>query len=175
MQMSISAIYEVTGVNLELLGIADREQAGIVEESRKKSGYTILAPYFDSLKSYRKQTGLTLLEYVIKFMPVSRITQVLEPDLQPQAQAIKQLDTRQINIVVSESPQSDNNKLITWQFMSQMLPVLLKIGIPIPPEIIEYSPLPSSLATKWSNMLKQAQEQQQSPRSSDAEENDGCR
>ena len=158
MQFSISSIYDTTGVNLEILGMADRDQAGIVEESRKKSSYTILAPYFDSLKSYRKQTGLALLEYIINYIPISRITQVLEPEMQPLAQSIKQLDTRSINVIVAESPQSDNNKLITWSFMTQILPVLIKMGVPIPPEIIEYSPLPATLTAKWVNLMKQSQQ-----------------
>jgi hypothetical protein len=163
MQFSISSIYQVSGINLEMLGMVDREQAGVVEESRKRSGYTILAPYFDAFKSYKKAAGLARLEYTIKFMPLNRIQEVLEPDLKPVAEMIKRLDTRQVNVIVAESPQSDNNRMIVWAFMSQIVPQLMKMGLPVPPEILEYSPLPAALVVKWQNLIDQQKQGQIPP------------
>ncbi len=154
LSFAISAIREVSGINLELLGMADREQAGIVEETRKKSAYAILAPYFDSLKAYRKQSGLLLLEFIKEYMPINRIARILPQDYAPLAGQIKNIDLQSIDIVVSEAPQSENNKLMVWGFLSQLLPTLAQMQIPIPSEIIEYSPLPANLSKKWAQEIE---------------------
>lgn len=165
LKFSISSIYDVAGVNLELLGMADRAQPGMVEESRKKSAYTILAPYFDSHRMFKKYVGLTLLEYVKNYIPAERIAAALQGELASYAPLIKQLDLAQTNVVVSESPQSDNNKAMSWIFIQNILPAMLKMGVPIPPEILDYSPLPGVIVDKWKAMLdpknKEGQAQQQ--------------
>jgi hypothetical protein len=161
MTFAISSIYEVTGVNLELLGMVDRAQPGVVEESRKRSAYTILAPYFDSLRAYRKSAGMILLEYIQKYIPAMKIAEVLEQAYKPLAQVIKQIDLKQINVAVSESPQSDNNKMVVWQFISQVVPQLLRAGLPMPPDILEYSPLPAALVEKWKQMIEKQEQDQE--------------
>lgn len=153
MHFAIDSLYQVTGVNMEFLGLADREQANVLEENRKRSGYTILAPYFDSLRNYRKSSGILLLEMIQKYMPEERMKEVLAPEYHNYIQAIKTLDLKSINVVVTESPQSDNNKAITWMMLNQIIPVLLKMNIPIPPEVLEYSPLPAPLVEKWKQLL----------------------
>jgi hypothetical protein len=153
LQFAVSSIYDAPGVNLELLGMADRDQPGVVETSRKKSAYTILAPFFDSLKSYRKEAGVALLEYIKEYLPERRIQEVLEEKLKPYAPMVKQIDLRQINVVVTESPQSDNNKEFVWAFASQIVPALLKLGLPVPPSILEYTPLPAALVEDWKKAI----------------------
>jgi hypothetical protein len=165
MQFAITSIYEITGVNLEMLGMADRAQPGVVESSRKKSGYTILASFFDSFRMYRKQSGLTLLEHIKKYIPIDRIQEVLSEELKPVAEQIKAIDLKGINVIVAESPQSDNNKEFVWQFIAQVVPALLQMGMPVPPEILEYSPLPATLTEKWKKLIEEnknnPQQQQQ--------------
>lgn len=158
MTFAIDSIYQVTGVNLEMLGLADREQANALEDNRKRSGYTILAPYFDSLRNYRKGSGLLLLEMIQKYVPEERMAEVLAQEYHPYIPRIKQMDLKSINVVVTESPQSDNNKMITWMILNQLIPVLLKMNIPIPPEVLEYSPLPAPLVEKWKQLLSGQQE-----------------
>lgn len=153
LQFAISSVYDVSGVNLELLGMTDRDQPGVVEETRKKSAYTILAPFFDSYRAYRKSAGITLLEYITKFLPVPRIYEVLEDKLKPIAEQVKSVDLKQINVVVAESPQSDNNKQFVWAFAAQIIPSLIKMGIPVPPEILDYTPLPAALVETWKQTL----------------------
>lgn len=154
MQLAIQSIYDCTGMNMEMLGLADRAQPNVLEETRKKSAYTILAPFFDSLRAYRKEGGVILIEYIKNYLPINRIVEVLEPEYKPYAQTIKNMDLAQMNIVVSESPQSDNHKMIVWAFISQIAPQLMKAGVPIPPEILDYSPLPAPLTEKWKGMIQ---------------------
>ncbi len=157
LQFAIQSIYDCTGMNMEMLGMADRAQANALEENRKKSAYTILAPFFDSFRTYRKESGMIVLEYIKNYLPLKKIAEVLEPEMKQYAQVIKNMDLNQMNVVVSESPQSDNHKMIVWAFISQVVPQLMKMGVPVPPEIFEYSPLPSPLVEKWKKMMGQQQ------------------
>lgn len=157
LEFAITSIREVSGINLELMGLADREQAGVLEETRKKSAYAILAIYFDSFRNYRKSSGLCMLEFMIKYVPTKRISQVLSEEYKPYAEMIKSVDLSQIDIIVTESPQSENNKMITWSFMMNILPMLIKMGLPVPPDIVEYSPLPAPLAAKWKKLIESTQ------------------
>lgn len=42
--------------------------------------------------------------------------------------------------------------------LANLLPMLVSQGIPVPPEVIDYTPIPSGLAMKWKEMLKPQQE-----------------
>src|SRR5207244_11369878 len=50
MEFGISSIRDVTGINLELLGMRDVNQPGILEAQRKQAAMTVLATLFDSLR-----------------------------------------------------------------------------------------------------------------------------
>lgn len=158
MQFSIDSIYSVTGVNLEVLGMVDRAQPGMVEESRKRSAYTILATFFDSLSQYRREAGLVDLEYIKNYLPEQRIAEVLSDEMKQYAAEIKNIDMMQMHVIVSESPISDNNKMLVWGFVAQVLPSLVKMGIAVPPSIIDYTPLPPSLANEWKNYIEQSKQ-----------------
>ena len=43
-----------SGVNLEIMGIVDRDQANVLEVQRKRSALNVLADLFDSLRSFNK-------------------------------------------------------------------------------------------------------------------------
>src|ERR1700675_4714961 len=63
MEFALNALPQVTGINLEALGLADRDQANVLEQSRKQAAYGLLAPVFDSLRRYRKMQGKVLLTF----------------------------------------------------------------------------------------------------------------
>jgi hypothetical protein len=75
-EFSISSIRDVTGVSVEMLGLADREQAASLEYQRRQSAMTILASLFDGLRRYRKLHGKTLLE-TLKLLPPGVLVRVL--------------------------------------------------------------------------------------------------
>jgi hypothetical protein len=172
MQFAVSSIREVVGINLEVLGMADRQQPGVLEETRKRSAYTILATLFDSLRFYRKDTGLLMLEFIKEYIPARRIASVLKDEYKQYVPAIKNIDLQSTDIIVTEAPQSENNKNITWAFITQIAPMLMRQGISIPPEILDYSPLPASLVEKWKAELKKgpSPEQQQAEQRDVAEQ-----
>jgi hypothetical protein len=52
LEFAVQSICDVTGVNLELLGMRDAEQPGILEAQRKQAAMTVLASLFNSPRNY---------------------------------------------------------------------------------------------------------------------------
>jgi hypothetical protein len=84
LELGQSGIYKVTGINLELLGAADREQAASLEYQRRQSAMTILSPLFDALRRYRKTQGLILISCLRRLPPGVLVRVVQDEDTQPQ-------------------------------------------------------------------------------------------
>lgn len=76
LQYAISSIRDTTGVNLELLGLRDANQPGVLEQSRKQSALTIVAPFFDSLRRYRKACGKSLIYIIQNYFSDGRLIRI---------------------------------------------------------------------------------------------------
>lgn len=161
MHFSIDSIRGASGVNLELLGLADREQAGTLENQRTKAGLTILAPFFGSLRYYRKRQGRVLFHFIQEYMSDGRLIRVVGEGLGKFVPLIREPGVLKYDVVVDDAPTSRDTKERTWQALTQLMPMLKGEGIPIPPEVIEYAPLPSALIAKWKPMLEQAHQRAQ--------------
>lgn len=160
MQFALDGVHDVTGVNLEMLGMADREQAGILEHQRKQAGLTIIAPLFDALRSYRKEQGRVLLHFIKTYLSDGRLIRILgENGVQQYVPLMRQEDAGKYDIIVDEAPTSPNMKEKTFGVLSELLPTLLKMGVPLPPSVLDYAPIPSKLSEEWKQMIEQAQGQ----------------
>ena len=151
MSFAIQAIRDCTGVNLEMLGMVGHEQSGVVESERKKSALTILAPLVASLKRYRKRQGRVLISLMTEvFTPeqVSMITERQVPFWQDET-------VRKYRVIVDEAASSPNQKSEAWSAMQQILPAVIKAGLPVPPQLLKYTPLPDKLATEWIQFAEQ--------------------
>jgi hypothetical protein len=141
MMFSISSIRDVTGINLELLGQADREQAASLEEQRRQSAMTILATMFDSLRRYRKLDGKLLLHF-IWLLPEGTLFRVVEKGQYQYIPLAKQgLDIEKFDIIIDQAPSSPNQKQMVWGITQQ----ILQMNILPPPaavELLKYSPYP---------------------------------
>lgn len=84
-EFSVSSIRDVTGVSVEMLGLADREQAASLEYQRRQSAMTILASLFDALRRYRKTSGITMLEQLKKLPPGVLVRVLIDPKQAEQA------------------------------------------------------------------------------------------
>lgn len=150
MMFAFDSLPFVTGINLEALGLADREQAGIVEAQRRRAAFGILAPLFESLRRFRKNDGRVTLEFIREFISDGRMVRVVGDSGQTQyVPLVRDKLTGTYDIVVDESPDSPDFKEKTWEVLTQLLPTMMKIGYPIPPEIWTFSPLPSAVSQKW--------------------------
>lgn len=142
MQLAIQAIPDASGVNLEFLGLAGRTQSGVVEAGRVGQGMVILASLFNSLRRYRKEQGQSLLHMIRTYVPPQKAFRLTNNQA---AQFIPVDDAVKFDIIVDQAPSSPNMKQEVWQGMQQIMPALLKAGLPIPPDIIDFLPLPQSV------------------------------
>lgn len=84
LEFALNSIRNVTGVNMELMGAADREQAASLEYQRRQSAMSILAPWFDGLRRYRKTQGHVLIACLRK-LPPGVLVRIVQEEDQPQA------------------------------------------------------------------------------------------
>lgn len=155
LQFAIESFPQVTGINLELLGLVDREQAGVLEQQRKRSGYAILAIYFDALRRYRKLQGRVMVHYIQEYISDGRLIKIKGEDGYDQyVPLLRQPDAVEYDVIVDEAPMSQNQKDLVWGALVQLMPMLKDApqAGQIVASLIEYSPLPSSVTQK----IKQA-------------------
>jgi hypothetical protein len=158
MEFAVSSIRDVTGVNLEVLGMADRNQPGILEIQRKESAMTILAPLFGSMRQYRKVQGRVLADLIVKYISDGRIIQINGPEGTPQAvQLMKMPETLDYTVVVDANSNAPDQKAKTFAVMSGLIPAMQSSGFPVPPDILDYAPLPQALISKWRALIQQQQ------------------
>jgi len=156
MEFAVSSIRDVTGVNVEMLGMREGNQPGILEFQRKQAGITILGTMFDSLRRYRKEQGRILLQFIRDYISDGRLIKIVGTEGEQYVPLARQSDVT-FDIIVDDAPSSPNQKEAVFATLSQLLPSLLQAGIPIPPDIVEYAPLPSGLIEKWKDLLAQPQ------------------
>lgn len=163
LEFAITSMPQISGVNMELLGLVERDQPGVLEQQRKKSGYAILAVYFDSLRRYRKLQGRTMLHYIQNYISDGRLVKIVGGDgLEQYVPLVRQHDSVEYDVVVDEAPMSQNQKDAVWGMLIQMMPMLQKQPIPgqVWAELLKYSPLPSTISSKISQALTQPNPQQ---------------
>ena len=168
LEFAVRSIPDVTGVNVEIMGIADREQAASLELQRRQSAVTILAPLFDGLRRYRKEQGGTLLE-CLRMLPrgtLVRVTQDAAPQMghnggpampqyMPFDPSMFGLDdaTVRFDVIVDQAPSSPNQKEQTWQLVQPFIMPLLERYPQRLPEVVKASPLPSALADRLVELI----------------------
>lgn len=151
----LDAVHEVTGINLELLGMANRQQAGVLENTRKQAGVTIIAPLFDGFRRYRKEQGRLLLYFIQTYLSDGRLIRIAGKDGEQYVPLTKDPNVSRYDVVVDESPTSPNMKERTFGILAELMPTLAKMGVPIPPDILDYAPLPSAMTKKWKEYIQQ--------------------
>lgn len=155
LEFAVSSIRDVSGVSLEILGLAERDQPGVLEYQRKQAGLTILAGFFDALRRYRKSQGKLMLHYIARYIADGRIVRIVGDAGAKYVRFINDAEAIQYDVIVDQAPTSPNQKEKTFAVLSQMLPMF---GNNIPPDLIpmllEYAPLPQSLIEKVQEMRK---------------------
>lgn len=154
MEFAVTSIRDVSGVNLELLGMVDRQQAGILEQQRKQAGMTILATLFDSLRRYRKEQGRLMLHYITKYLSDGRLIRIKGEDgAERYLPLLKQPDTLRYDVIVDEAPSSPNQKEAVWAMLVQLFPLLQNAPPQLWAELLPYSPLPEAVSTKIAQVI----------------------
>lgn len=161
LQYAIASVSELVGVNLETLGMVNREQSGVLEAERKRTTITIVADFFDALRRYRKEQGRVLADFIISYISDGRLVRISGPGLGEYVPLVKNEMDFAYDIVVDDTPTSPNQKERVFATLVQLLPTLIETGIPIPPEILDYAPLPASLIRSWQELINKPPEPDQ--------------
>ena len=161
MGFSINSFRDVTGVNLELMGLKDQQQAGVLEAQRKQAGISILSWCFDSMRKYRKEQGRVMAYFIKTYISDGRLVLVAGNEGKKYAQLMRDENTMVYDVIVDESPSSTNMKERVWAVLQGMLPSMTQLGMPIPPEIVDYLPLPETLIESWKKQMQPDPQQQQ--------------
>lgn len=162
-QLAEQAFMQVSGVNAELLGLADRDQPGVLEWQRKQSAVAMLAPIFDSLRRYRKMNGRAWLWYMNAYVSDGRIIRIVSDDgAEGFVPFWRDPAVSEYDVIVDQSSTAPNVKEQTWSVLIQLFPALKGM---LDPSLLllflEYSPLPESLVSKLKENA--AQKAQQPP------------
>jgi len=161
MQFAITSVRDCSGLNMEILGQADRDQPGILEHQRKQAAMTILAEIFDSKRRYCKDQGRLMLYYIENFISDGRLIRINGQEQAKYVKLIHQPGVNQYDVIVDDAPDTVNIKERAWAAITQMMPVLR--GMPIPPdmwiEILKASPMPTTFVQSIQQIMeKQKQE-----------------
>lgn len=155
MEFALSSLPQVTGINLEALGLAARDQANVLEQSRKQAAYGLLAPIFNSLRNYRKQQGRVLADFINNYISDGRMIRIGGPESQQFIQLRKAPEAITYDIIVDQSPTAPDVKRETWSVLETLIPAALKAGMPVPPTILKYAPIPTALTVEWQQYAEQ--------------------
>lgn len=151
------AIRKTTGVNPEMLGLVDREQAGVLEHQRKQAAYGILAAFFDSFRRYRREHGRLLAKF-ISFLPDGYLIRIVGKNgTAKYVPLVKQSDTAKFDVIVDEAPAGPNQKAAIFGIIMQLMPYLKDADLPPEfwSEVAKYMPLPDSLTQAMSQAILQ--------------------
>lgn len=158
LDFAVSSIRDVNGFNLELLGMADRDQPASLEYQRRQSGMTVLAQFFNALRQYRKRQGRSMLYMIQKWLGDGRLIRITTDNGDQQYIPLLQNADEEVleyDVVVDEAPTNPNQKEQVWGMLVQMIPFLQQAQLPgqVWADLIRFSPLPSSLASKIGQVL----------------------
>jgi hypothetical protein len=155
---ALDFIRDVSGVNLELLGLRDATQSGVLEEHRKQAGMSILAGLFDSLRLYRKRQGRILLYFILTYLSDGRLIRIVGEEGAKYVPLIHQPGLVDYDVVVDDEPTSPNQKEKVWATLMQMLPMLGQtLDASDIATLAEYSPLPTAVVEKWQRKVKEGE------------------
>lgn len=154
LQYAIGAISECPGVSEEMLGLVGHEQAGVVEDSRKNAGLTVLAQFSNALRKFKKKKGAMTMQFIQDYISDGRIIRIDEKNGRKYVKLLKDKLATKYDIIIDDAPASANTKDKVFRAMMQILPLALQAGVPVPPELLDYLPLPQAFIDDWKKYIE---------------------
>jgi len=155
LQFAIGAMPQVTGVNPEMMGQVDRDQAGVLEMHRTQRGMSVLAQFFDAKRRYQKEQGRLLLWMIQNFISDGRLIRVGGAEDAQYVRLLRDPQTVRYDVIVDDTPFAPNQKERTFGVLMQMAPFLKGLPPTAMAEMLKYSPLPETLTTKIAQLMSQ--------------------
>lgn len=163
MEIAVTAIRDVTGVNQELLGLVEREQPGVLEETRKRAAYGVLASFFDSVRRYRRAQGRLMLKRM-RDLPEGTLVRIVGDDgLARYVPLVMDPDVAKFDVIVDEAPAGPMQKERVWNTAMQLTPILEDLGTEEWGVLLDYSPFPAAIVMKLKQALQRRQEAEGQP------------
>jgi len=146
-QFAVEAIPRVTGINMEIMGLRDVNQPGILEAQRKQAAMTILATLFDALTLFRTEIGKTRLFYIQNYLADGRLIRIMGENGYKAVKLMKDRVVGEYDVIVDEAPTSPNQKEQTWAALKDVLPAFQGMITPaLAVKLLKYVPgLPKEL------------------------------
>lgn len=154
-----SSMREQSGINVELTGVRQGGDAGVVMEQRSKAAMTVLAPLFDNYRMSKIEIGKLLLAYIQKYVTTGRKIRVLGQESVKIVQMTDDMSIGRYDAIVEETNSSVNDRMATLGVFQTTLPQMLKAGMGLPPAAIDALPLPPKAREEmkkmvaWSNLV----------------------
>lgn len=147
------AMREISGVNVEMTGQRQGNDAGVVMEQRSQAAKTVLAPIFDNNRRSKKELGKVLLAYIQTYVSRGRRVRVLGPEGAQYVEMTEQMQLGRYDMVVEETNSTVNDRIATLNIMQTTLPQMMKAGVAIPPEFIDLLPMPPHIRDAMKRQL----------------------
>jgi hypothetical protein len=160
MEFTLQLLPLTSGMNPELMGLADRQQPGVLEAQRKQAAMAILAWVFDAMRLYYKRSGKLMLSMIREYLPEGQLIRISGQQGTQYVRLMKDRMAGKYDLIVDEAPTSVNMRERVWVILQSIIPMALQAGLPIPQEVLDYAPIPADLAQKWKQKLQPTPEQQ---------------
>src|SRR5678816_734604 len=95
MEFAKDMVKATTGVNEEILGMVQREQAGVLEAQRKQAAYGILSAFFDAKRRYQRNQGRLLLTQMREFFPPDKLVRIVDKGTAQYVELAQSLEVQQ--------------------------------------------------------------------------------
>lgn len=150
MRFTMDILPGTSGISPELLGLADRDQAGVLEAQRKQAAMAIIAWVFDAMRRYYKRSGRLMLSMIAEYLEDGQLIRITGEDGAKYVKLMKDKLVRRFDTIVDESPTSVNMQERAWTSMREAIPMGAQLGAPPPPSAIKYIPgLPAEFKAEW--------------------------
>ncbi len=147
--VNLEAIRQIGGVNWEMQGQGQRQEAGVVLELRRKQAMTVIQTYFDNLRLANRLLGRLLAAYTQEYISDNRKVRILGPSGPKYVVAMRDFKFMKFDAVVEDSNDSATDQLATMYILQTALPSLVKAGIPVPPVIVDVLPIQPKIKKDW--------------------------
>jgi hypothetical protein len=158
MQFAKDMVTACTGVNEEVLGLAGREQAGVLELQRKQAAYGILSSFFDAKRRYQRNQGKLLLTMMRLYLPEDFMVRIVLDGEQQYVPLAMALQSEEYDVVVDEAPAAPNTKAKVAAILMPLVQQLMQAQLISPAvlaDLVQYLDIPASVAQTLAQAITQ--------------------
>jgi hypothetical protein len=151
MQQARELVSSISGIDVATLGNQDSQPMnGYLDYAKKQSAINVLRHIFDSLQEMKKHRAKLFIYFLVSYITDEDIVEIVGQEQAPALIAAKQDPSKiKYSIVVSESPDSANQKDASFAIMNSIGSTLLKDMSPqVLSVIFELLPLPCHYTKK---------------------------